>query len=179
MAIMLKTFSFLTKLINAHAELKESKQLEENILDIDSRVIKSLYEPAIADGCFYIHPEKIAWINDVYSERADDLIGSIEVLSSHYWTINPPLSAALHAIWDSSQLLIIRRRSFVKIIFGSKKKEIELFLDIRALIVSAAIRYTNIKLAPIEISNPHYKFDEYKRLADMTVLNLSNVHKKI
>lgn len=176
----MKTFFFLTTIINAYEELKEFKQLSKNILDTEWKVIKSLYKPAIADDVFYFDSKQIEWINEDFKEQSDHLdafIDSIRSLSDYYWRINPPLSAALFAIWDSSQQ-IRQGRSLWRRLFPRKKNELLLFLNISGLIGTTAIRYADINLAPVEVPDSRHKFDEYKKLADITVLNLSNLHKQ-
>lgn len=177
----MKTFFFLTTIINAYEELKEFKQLSKNFLETERKVKKSLYKPAIADDVFYFDSKQIAWINEDFKEQSDHLdafIDSIRSLSDYYWIINSPLSAALFAIWDSSQQMR-QSRSLWKMLFARKKKDEQiLFLNISALIGTAAMRYADINLAPVGVPDPLREFDEYKKLADITVLNLSNLHKK-
>jgi hypothetical protein len=120
------------------SEIKTHRQISKIIHELDERLLNALFEPGVRAN-FYSH---LLWKDPNTINRGNSLLDQLGRLSEYYQTINPQLSAAIWGIWDA--VCYFRQyRTFFFGFFESKRKGEQLFVDVRALIATAAMRFPN------------------------------------
>lgn len=88
-------------MLKAVKDIKRRLHAERELGDLEQELLHALYRP-VSDATFFnAYPHAADWMEDECHFKASTFHASLKPVSQYYAGINPALSAALWAIWQS------------------------------------------------------------------------------
>lgn len=146
-------------------------QKVRRLIELDERISDALFRPAVVSG--YLSDSDMRWAHETCSDKTEQFLASLLLLSEFYQDKNAILSAALWGIWNSVTYLR-RQRSMLPILFERKKKNELFFIHCRGLVTTAAIHFSGGQAKTAITSNAIEDLAAYEANVAKTVNNLAS-----
>lgn len=151
--------------------------INKAVLDLDVRLIQALFAPAVKAG-FFESPD-FSWMQPDFEDAEDAFIRDLPALSEYYQRVNPVLSAAVWAIWDTLRTLRDPWSGWISMwcawIGENRRRSRNRFILCRTIIATAAIRFSDGNASSIMAPRSMDNFVKYKEQVEAAIRNLSSI----
>jgi hypothetical protein len=163
-------------------KFRKRQQIGKSMVDLDVLLIQALFAPAVKAGIF--DSADFSWMYPNCENAEDAFIKDLPALSEYYQGVNPVLSAAIWAIWDTLNTMESAGSGFgwISVLLlwlakserSSRRRSERRFVLSRTIVATAAIKFSDSNVPTAIVPHPMDNYQKYKEQVEVAIRNLSS-----